>query len=566
MINAASKKLRYKTQLEYETQKKIWDCPDFFGIDDSIVRKLTKILLKNKDIEKTYKFLLDTYPEIDISIERFKEICNVIIIYTEEIKNNIAAIMTDNDMRAQENDHVQFTVNTPPKNIDFYEQNGIHVTMSPKQKVELNKLKESFPFQNKIPIVELVKTDLLVDAGHFKDSKILHLFHDTLDHVWLFRFLENTGVFQRHQDFFKKIGDPQVNNIFRREGELVASVGFGFRRSQTLSPSFKPIIEIGKIRKILNKYKQSENTKNVLMQLEEMDESQKQLVEKIISNMAMQIPDERRRFGHIKKREGEKEKPMRLLDGEYITFIVDAISELIKAEKEFIRAEEVFSSHVERFLEQSLDGESTDFIIKPDKFHETDNEISEHKKNWFHGHRGFSTIYESVASSQYNPEKNIINNEKIEEMVQFARENNHQICTDLLIINESGEILIHQRASNKRLFPLCWEPVGGHVEQGETVQDCIRREIYEESGLRLEKIIDIIGMFEWENSEGKKYTNIQLMGTAIGKPRIEDGEAIAMKWISEQEIDILLENRLGAESPHYAIFQEAFKRIKEWKK
>ena len=52
------------------------------------------------------------------------------------------------------------------------------------------------------------------------------------------------------------------------------------------------------------------------------------------------------------------------------------------------------------------------------------------------------------------------------------------------IINSKGEIWIPRRSANKRIFPLCLDmSMGGHVESGETYEDTLKREIWEELNL-----------------------------------------------------------------------------------
>ncbi len=53
-----------------------------------------------------------------------------------------------------------------------------------------------------------------------------------------------------------------------------------------------------------------------------------------------------------------------------------------------------------------------------------------------------------------------------------------------IIIND-GKVLIAQRKKFSN-FEMLWEFPGGKLEQGETLQDCLKREIMEELGLEIE--------------------------------------------------------------------------------
>lgn len=54
-----------------------------------------------------------------------------------------------------------------------------------------------------------------------------------------------------------------------------------------------------------------------------------------------------------------------------------------------------------------------------------------------------------------------------------------------LITRKNGQLLVTQRSALMRL-PLKWEFPGGKVEQGETAEECVFREIREELGITIE--------------------------------------------------------------------------------
>lgn len=53
------------------------------------------------------------------------------------------------------------------------------------------------------------------------------------------------------------------------------------------------------------------------------------------------------------------------------------------------------------------------------------------------------------------------------------------------IMNEKGEILLEQRASNKKVDPNKWARIGEHVDSGEKPIQAIQREILEEIGVKI---------------------------------------------------------------------------------
>ncbi|MBD2772814.1 8-oxo-dGTP diphosphatase MutT [Iningainema tapete] len=61
----------------------------------------------------------------------------------------------------------------------------------------------------------------------------------------------------------------------------------------------------------------------------------------------------------------------------------------------------------------------------------------------------------------------------------------HKIIGVAVIWNDLGQILIDRRLPEGVMGGL-WEFPGGKIEPGETVEDCIKREIHEEIGIEIE--------------------------------------------------------------------------------
>jgi 8-oxo-dGTP pyrophosphatase MutT (NUDIX family) len=70
----------------------------------------------------------------------------------------------------------------------------------------------------------------------------------------------------------------------------------------------------------------------------------------------------------------------------------------------------------------------------------------------------------------------------------------------LLIVTEDGSLLLHHRDDKPEIpNPDCWAGFGGAVEDGETVEEAVRREMREETGLQ---IADPIFLTEAVDHEG----------------------------------------------------------------
>jgi hypothetical protein len=60
--------------------------------------------------------------------------------------------------------------------------------------------------------------------------------------VWLFELFDKVGLIKKYEELFDAIGNPEKLDIFRREGEAVASISYGVRAFEGVAPGFKALI------------------------------------------------------------------------------------------------------------------------------------------------------------------------------------------------------------------------------------------------------------------------------------------------------------------------------------
>lgn len=73
-----------------------------------------------------------------------------------------------------------------------------------------------------------------------------------------------------------------------------------------------------------------------------------------------------------------------------------------------------------------------------------------------------------------------------------------------MIEDNNGNVLVQERKRND--WPGLTFP-GGHVEQGETLEEAVKREILEETGLTLNSVV-FCGIIEWPWEDGNRYLGL----------------------------------------------------------
>ena len=118
----------------------------------------------------------------------------------------------------------------------------------------------------------------------------------------------------------------------------------------------------------------------------------------------------------------------------------------------------------------------------------------------------------------------------------------------LIFIFQSEKVLLIKGAPGKKNFANLYNGLGGHAEHGETILECARRELLEESGIQI-KVLSLCGIVTDITDES---TGIQIH---LFKGTAED-EDIALRpsaeghpeWIAKEDLSGL---PLAADVPFY---------------
>ncbi|GAB3211639.1 hypothetical protein GCM10027294_34800 [Marinactinospora endophytica] len=113
-----------------------------------------------------------------------------------------------------------------------------------------------------------------------------------------------------------------------------------------------------------------------------------------------------------------------------------------------------------------------------------------------------------------------------------------------VIIDDRGRAFAQRRSPERRLFPGCWDIVGGHVEDGESVVEALAREIAEETGWRLTEVVADLGALVWTPDDGVERHEVDYLVRVAGDmtaPALEPGKHTEFAWVEETQIGMLVD-------------------------
>jgi 8-oxo-dGTP diphosphatase len=120
-----------------------------------------------------------------------------------------------------------------------------------------------------------------------------------------------------------------------------------------------------------------------------------------------------------------------------------------------------------------------------------------------------------------------------------------RLVVGAVIIDDAGRAFVHRRGPNRALFPNCWDLPGGHVEPGETPLEALTREVEEETGWRLRRVIAELGEMRWTGDDGVARRELDYLIEVDGDldaPRLEQPDHVEFAWVALDQLDRLIED------------------------
>lgn len=226
-----------------------------------------------------------------------------------------------------DNDRTQFDGIPTQRSFNNVNQTGIRITAL-QEYIPL--MQEALAMHPNKPLLDILKNKRILTVNGLTDSKVSYTMHDLFDHFWLYNKVEKCGFFTRYADFFKNLGNPHHRDIFSREGELIASIGFEYRLFLE-SHDYAPLFTINDIKAVLSLLN-TENQKNAynLLLTEFTDSAKAHILTTVYSGIMIELMEQRRKNGFIKIYDHGIVKSMESCDPEYTALIVEVCSLLGK--------------------------------------------------------------------------------------------------------------------------------------------------------------------------------------------------------------------------------------------
>lgn len=246
-----------------------------------------------------------------------------------------------NKSQVTRNDKYQFNGNETRRSLENMLAVGVQIALNPESLPVVAEANEQAD-DGILPVTELVKNEEILVVNGFGGSKISLAVHDAVDHVWTFDLAERVGLFNKFSLLFNSVGNPQSTDLFKREGEMVASIAFGVRYWATMENGFKPLFDVNDLLKIMDgqfdtgaladRHMSAYKILRALAQQPYSRESQS--LGFVFSNYMTELQEQRRKHGKIKQRDLHTNRIIGELDvssPDYLSFFIELHHELLSA-------------------------------------------------------------------------------------------------------------------------------------------------------------------------------------------------------------------------------------------
>lgn len=114
---------------------------------------------------------------------------------------------------------------------------------------------------------------------------------------------------------------------------------------------------------------------------------------------------------------------------------------------------------------------------------------------------------------------------------QRIPEGRYHIVSDILVRHVDGSFLLTKRHPGKDVYPGYWEAsAGGSAVAGETAEECARRELLEETGIKADTF-ELINRTFRDKSHSLVYSYVTTVDCDKDSVVLQEGETTDYKWV-----------------------------------
>lgn len=365
----------------------------------------TKALELYESIEP---YTIDEELALLLNQNEFKSLHKKMSEHLQKIAPEIESAVRNSSEQIKINDRLQFDT-TATESLENVKSRGLTIRLN-LDHVKSLEIAQGRVRNGRIPVIEIIKRDRIIESGGQANSKVSLAVHDLMDHIWFFTKLEEHGVLDKHKSLFTSIGNPHLTNIYKREGEIAASIAFGVRAWSRAGLGFVPNFSLDEIKAIFEQAFDTDSLSAVgistLRDLRKICLRPKsrnyQCISFVFSNYLAELDEQRRKHGKIKVRNGKNQLSGELnpWGHEFLSFFIDAMNLILDSHtkhrdtllRAHISLEEFFASKA------ALQGQSLE--ITPqflEKMDVTEISIPPERIEWMSQNYGFTAVRDSIS-------------------------------------------------------------------------------------------------------------------------------------------------------------------------
>ena len=381
--------------------------------DSEIMARLIKVILIPNSNESHFKAFFNRLLNSK-SYQSVKENNEILQNFSDqrlsEIYQNAVSIAdsaspkdVEKILRKQEMYFELYKAREDTRSLEQLQEVGLNCKIPEKTLAELRK--RFSKYKGEVPIIELAKNEKVIKIGPFT-SKISLVTHDWFDHIVVVDLMKQNGLFNKYEDLLQDLGNPLQRDVYSRQSERFASLGYEYRKSlymdlSTYVPRFEFTSNFNRLVRFLEssvqKYPQhSENFKNAvnLINGEEFDTK---LFEFFFNQMVAEYVRENDKYFDMFSAINSEEK-VKFFDARYISLLIEFV-DLIKGLNLKSKVDEINTYLESRIIEGvETDSKSFEFVVNNENIANTEiTNLQEDRKRWISNNTGFLTLKNRIS-------------------------------------------------------------------------------------------------------------------------------------------------------------------------